>query len=174
MPSVLAVIVSLRLFNISSAPPSVIEQAQRTLMRIYAAIDVEIRWTDAPSSLLVIVRDDEPGDLRRASQPLLGAAIHTSNGSPVAYVFYRRTAEQADRYGSTPASILGCAMAHEVGHLLLPTHDHARGGLMRAFWEYPEFQRAANGRLRFSSDEGALIRSNVSREGEHGTGTSRR
>lgn len=163
MPIVLALIVSLRLVNISHAPSSIIDQAQRIVVDIYAAIGVEIAWSDAPSALLLILRDDEPGDLRRTSRSVLGAAIRTPNGSPIAYVFYRRVEEQADRHVSTPASILGTAMAHEVGHLLLPKHDHGRSGLMRAYWEYDELQRAAINQLRFSPDEGALIRANVSR-----------
>jgi hypothetical protein len=158
MPTVLAVVVLVRLFNISSAPPAIVEEAQRIFSRIYAAIDVDIDWTDGSSTLLLIVRDEEPGDLRRASQPILGAALHTPNGSQVAYVFYRRVAEQADWHAVAAAAVLASAMAHEVGHLLLPTPDHARDGLMRACWDYAEFLRAANGQLRFSAGEGALIR----------------
>jgi hypothetical protein len=161
MSIVLAVVISLKLVNISHAPLPVIAEAERVAADIYAAIGVDLRWSDTPSSLLVILRDDEPGDLRRATQSVLGAAIHTPNGSPVAYVFYRRIAEQAERYLSAPASILGSAIAHEVGHLLLPTRDHGHVGLMRGYWEYPEFQRAANNQLRFSRDEGESIRANI-------------
>jgi hypothetical protein len=158
MPIIVAVAVSVRLFNISSASPAIVEEAQRIFSRIYAAIDVDIAWTDGPSTLLLIVRDEEPGDLRRASEPILGAALHTPNGSQVAYVFYRRVADQAERYSIAAAAVLASTMAHEVGHLLLPTPDHARDGLMRACWDYAEFLRAANGQLRFSAGEGTLIR----------------
>jgi hypothetical protein len=164
MPSVIAaVIVSLRLFNISSAPPSVIDDAQRALMRIYAAIDVDVRWTEDASAPMVIVRDEEPGDLRRAWQPVLGAAIHTPKGSPVAYVFYRRVVDQAIRHDATTASVLASAMAHEVGHLLLPTPNHSHDGLMRGCWDAQEFQRASTGDLRFSAGEGAQIRASIGR-----------
>ena len=162
MPTaVLAVIVSLRLFNISTASPATIEQAQRAVAQIYAAIGVAVEWNADRSALLLIVRNEEPGDLRRAAQPILGAAIHTEAGSPVAYVFYRRAVSEADRHGISRAIVLASAMAHEVGHLLLPAYGHARDGLMRACWDYPEFRRAASGELRFSAREAAAIRASV-------------
>ena len=154
----LAVLVSLRLFNLSAAPPSTIAQAERSFVQTFAAIDVRVDWSADPSALLLIIRDDEPGDLRGAWQPVLGAAIHTAHGSPVAYVFYHRVMDQARRYDIPAAAVLAAAMAHEVGHLLLPTRDHARDGLMRACWEYRELVRAADDQLRFSDSEGAEIR----------------
>ncbi len=156
-----AVIVSLHLFNISTASPAVIEQAQKAFAQIYATAGVDVDWNDGPTALLLIVRDDEPGEFRRASEPILGAAIHTANGTPAAYVFYRRAAAQADRYNVPAAIVLASVMAHEVGHLLLPTIGHAREGLMRACWDDAEFARAAAGRLRFSLEEGAAIRANA-------------
>ena len=160
MPALLAIVVSIRLFNISAASAPIVDEAQRLFTQIYAAIGVTVEWTDRPSALLLIVRDDEPGDLRRASQPVLGAAIHTANGSPVAYVFYRRASDQAEGYAIGSSAVLATAMAHEVGHLLLPTGEHSRDGLMRACWDYTEFLRAATGQLRFSKEEGEKIRSN--------------
>jgi hypothetical protein len=163
MPAFVAVVVSIHLFNISAAPRAVVDEAKRVFTNIYAAIGVDVDWTDGPSALLLIVRDEEPGDLRRASQPVLGAAIHTLNGSPVAYVFYRRAVDQAERYTIATPAVLASAMAHEVGHLLLPTREHARDGLMRACWDYGEFARAARGQLRFSPSEAESIRAAVAR-----------
>jgi len=39
------------------------------------------------------------------------------------------------------ASVLGFAVAHEVGHLLLGTNAHAAAGLMRAVWSRSDLQR---------------------------------
>jgi hypothetical protein len=39
------------------------------------------------------------------------------------------------------AIIVGMAMAHEIGHLLLGTNAHGTAGLMRAVWSYRELQR---------------------------------
>jgi hypothetical protein len=157
LPS-LALTLTLQLSNISGVPPPVLAQAQLEMVRLYAAIGVEIRWSEMPGDIRLIVMNDEPGDLRRASQMILGAAIHGAQGSSVAYVFYRRVADEANKHDVSRSLLLACAMAHEVGHLLLPGRPHSRAGLMRGVWDYDEFHRAANGLLRFSAEEGESIR----------------
>ena len=54
--------------------------------------------------------------------------------------------------------MLACAIAHELGHLLLPTAGHSDLGLMRAWWDRDDFGRAERGQLRFSAEEAALLR----------------
>ena len=60
--------------------------------------------------------------------------------------------------------MLACAIAHELGHLLLPVRTHAPAGLMRACWSRDEFHRAEQGQLTFLPEEVARIR-----EGDSGT-----
>lgn len=153
--------ICLHVVNVSSASPATIVDAQRQLDATYESIGVPIRWSLEPGSILIVVRDDEPGRLRDAAKPVLGVAIHAAQGSPAAYVFYRRSVEQADRFGVPRAVVVAAAMAHEIGHLLLPTPQHADTGLMRGCWDYDEFLRAARGTLRFSADEAASIRAQV-------------
>jgi hypothetical protein len=64
----------------------------------------------------------------------------------------------AHRYDVSTEQVLACAIAHELGHLLLPVRGHSADGLMRACWSRDEFQRAAQGQLKFLPDEIALIR----------------
>jgi hypothetical protein len=155
--------ICLHLINVSGASPATIVDAQHQLDATYESIGVPVRWSDEPGSILIVVRDDEPGTLRDATKPVLGVAIHAAQGSQAAYVFYRRAAEQADRYSIPRAVVVAAAMAHEVGHLLLPSPRHADAGLMRGCWDYEEFVSAARGTLRFSPDEAASIRAQLSR-----------
>jgi hypothetical protein len=53
--------------------------------------------------------------------------------------------------------LLGHAIAHEVGHLLLGTTAHARRGLMRPRWSLKELQQRAGADWRFSSGEGKAM-----------------
>ena len=80
----------------------------------------------------------------------MGAAMRTRDGSAVAYVFYRRVRAEANRYDVSTGLVLACAIAHELGHLLLPAPAHAADGLMRATWSGDEFHRAEQGRLELS------------------------
>jgi len=163
MSALCAFAVCLHLVNVSSAPSSVVAEAQRELVATYEAIGVPVGWSDEPGSILLILRDDEPGALRRPARPMLGVAIHAALGSPAAYVFYRRAVEQADRHAVPPAVVIAATMAHELAHLLLPAADHAAAGLMRGSWDVEEFLSAARGELRFQPRDAASIRAQIGR-----------
>jgi len=87
----------------------------------------------------------------------MGAAVRTAEGNAIAYVFYRRVQAEAQRYGVSPGQVLACAIAHEIGHLLLPLRAHGAAGLMRACWSRDEFRRAEHGQLTFLPSEVARI-----------------
>jgi hypothetical protein len=161
MSALCAFVVCLHLVNLSSAPAALVAEAQRQLVATYDAIGVDIGWSDESGSTLLILRDDEPGSLRRPGHPMLGVAIHGAQGSPAAYVFYRRAAEQADRHGVSRTAVLAATMAHEIAHLLLPSAHHAAAGLMRASWDVEEFVSVARGELRFLPVEAAWIRARI-------------
>jgi len=161
MPALCAFAVCLHLVNVSSAPAALVAEAQRQLVATYGAIGVNVAWSDEPGSTLLILRNDEPGGLRRPAHPMLGVAIHAAQGTPAAYVFYRRAAELADRHGVSCAAILSATMAHEIAHVLLPSANHAAIGLMRASWDVEEFVSAARGELRFLPVEAASLRARI-------------
>ena len=54
--------------------------------------------------------------------------------------------------------LLGRAIAHELGHLLLDTNRHADNGLMRAGWSNAELRDNAKADWAFRADEIAVIR----------------
>ncbi len=55
--------------------------------------------------------------------------------------------------------LLGRAIAHEIGHLLLDTNRHAESGLMRAGWSNAELRQNAPRDWSFRSGEIDVIRS---------------
>src|SRR6266436_5846884 len=54
--------------------------------------------------------------------------------------------------------LLGCVVAHELGHLLLGTASHSSAGLMSAVWQDPELRQVVRGNLFFNGDEGERMR----------------
>jgi len=65
----------------------------------------------------------------------------------------------ADGDASLP-DILGHAMAHEIGHLLLgPSHSPA--GIMRAEWTRKDLESAARNELSFTPQQMELLRASV-------------
>ena len=168
MTHVLAAALVLQLSNFSGAPPSIVQRAQEEVVRVYAEIGVPLVWDDAtappadPSATIrVVLLPYETGDLRRSEKTVMGAAVRTASGNAVAYVFYRRVRGEADRYGVAADLVLACAIAHELGHLLLPARTHAAVGLMRGCWSRDEFDRAKQGQLRFLREEVERIRAGL-------------
>jgi hypothetical protein len=58
--------------------------------------------------------------------------------------------------------LLGWAIAHEIGHLLLNTPEHSTAGLMRADWSRKELQRNVPADWRFLETEAATMRAALS------------
>ena len=98
----------------------------------------------------------------------LGVAIGTrEHRGRMAYVFYSRVeriartrlnmSRQVERDDIYNLIVLAHAMAHEIGHLLLP-YGHSSTGLMRADWNAKDLRLALDGRLKFTSEQAELIR----------------
>jgi hypothetical protein len=167
MTHLFAAALVVQLLNPSGAPAAVVRQAQEEVTRVYANIDVPVEWTDAPITaersdiIRLVLLPYETGDLRRRDKEVMGAAMRTEAGNAIAYVYYRRVQAQANRYQVSIGSVLACAIAHELGHLLLPGTPHASTGLMRACWSRDEFNQADQGQLRFLPDDVARIRAGL-------------
>lgn len=57
--------------------------------------------------------------------------------------------------------VLGFSIAHEIGHLLLNTTEHAKAGLMRADWSRTELHRQVAGDWHFLEGEAMKMRAAV-------------
>src|SRR5215472_18017182 len=69
------------------------------------------------------------GQPSKVGHPLGEAVIEVGYAS----IFASEVGKQAGHYDVTPATLMGYAMAHEIGHLLFG-EKHAASGLMRAVW----------------------------------------
>jgi hypothetical protein len=161
----IAIAVILQMNNIARAPAGHLERAQQEVVRLYHNIGVDVAWAGAdpsratpPPDIRVVLVPYEAGDMLRREKQVMGAAVLTKMGTSVAYIFYRQVEAQARQYDYSLPMILASAIAHEVGHLLLPDGRHSPEGLMRACWTRDDFHRANQGQLRFSSEQAAQIR----------------
>jgi hypothetical protein len=53
--------------------------------------------------------------------------------------------------------ILGCVIAHELGHLLLGSNSHSGSGIMQPRWERRQVRQAMTGDLLFTSAQAKRI-----------------
>jgi hypothetical protein len=96
---------------------------------------------DSSTLLVRFVRGS--GETPRDEALAMGyAVIEPASGvGALATIFPDRVEHVAHSAGSDYATLLGRAIAHEVGHLLLGSNTHARSGLMRAQWTQQEIVR---------------------------------
>jgi hypothetical protein len=115
--------------------------AKTEVERVFQVAGVEVTWADAPlpvpSSIdqqrgngrphvaLFIVDAHEPSG---AGAEIAGEAYRSIGR---AFVFRNRIVDAAKLHEMDEALVLGHALAHELGHLLLPPSSHSRHGIMR-------------------------------------------
>jgi len=170
-----------------SIPPNVVSRAKSEMTRIYRDAGINIGWIDqAPTAtgpdssqsptasglpLTLIILSREMTDELTVATTALGATPSTREyRGRMAYVFYNRVERVARTYVNTSRRratydidnviVLAHAMAHEIGHLLLP-HGHSATGLMRAEWDGKDLRRAVHGQLKFTPQQAELIRTRL-------------
>ena len=166
----LAALVIIRLYDTYGIPPADTRAAMRTAGAVLATASVKPAWVVCPVSLenadgcgiadvnemfVRIVRSPKPN----AEDDRLGyASVDTAMRHGVlATVFADRVTSLAARARTDRATLLGYAIAHEVGHLLIGTIDHASAGVMRPHWSARDLQIIAAGQWRFSRAEAAAM-----------------
>jgi hypothetical protein len=175
--------VALHLCDDDGIQSNLVSRAQVEMARIYEDAGVEIAWTsdvgpDSPAParsayplLTLVILCRELTDELTVDTTALGAAVGTRDyRGRVAYVFYDRVARTAETYLNVPHEpgtddmymviVLAHAMAHEIGHLLLPS-GHSPTGLMQAGWDLRDLRLAVNRQLNFTNEQAELIRGQI-------------
>jgi hypothetical protein len=160
MPSVL-----LYLANEAGVSSDIVGDARQEVIRIYAQIGVRVIWaepaTGSPKDRLVIIIPPITGQWVGPTGAF-GLAVRGANSSGcLAYVFYDRVQPLAKKHQMSDASLLGAAIAHEIGHLLLPDGSHSPSGLMQGKWDNRQFSLARARLLRFTAQQAELIRTHL-------------
>lgn len=79
----------------------------------------------------------------------------------LATVYVDQVASLARESGVDESLLLGRAIAHEIGHLLIGTSQHSTKGVMRARWTRRELQRDSPDQWRFTRAEMMAMRERV-------------
>jgi hypothetical protein len=110
---------------------------------------------------------------REGALQLGDAVIDGQSGRGVlATIYLDRVALLAQRTGSPLHTLLGRAIAHELGHLLMASNTHGPIGLMRAFWSQDEVRHGRASDWTFSTRDARAIEmgaKNIRARGAWGT-----
>ena len=172
-----------RVYDNTGAAPDERRRALKIAASIISGASVEVVWRtctgfssqvsslDSPQAdpcrsplaagelALRIVSSGDVGDDKRTARPLGDALIDTrASAGVLATVYADRVAWMAGRTGVDPHELLGRAIAHEVGHLLMATNAHGTKGLMRPVWSQSEVRRQQSRDWSFAPHEIAAIK----------------
>jgi hypothetical protein len=100
-----------------------------------------------------------PGTTSHRGELELGYSLvdTTVAAGALATVYVDRVQWLTAQAGVDSPTILGMAVAHEIGHLLLGTNRHGTTGLMRAVWTSRQLQYHDDSDWRFTRDEAASM-----------------
>ena len=164
--------VVVRLYASGAAPPAS-PRALSVATTILEDAGVHVTWTSCGSgshtepacdSLMastdLLLRMIRCPDNLSSSLPALGNAVidRQQHTGALATIYVDRVASLARESGVDGSLLLGRAIAHEIGHLLLGTGDHPREGLMRARWSQEELRGFRPSNWLFSPAEADQMR----------------
>jgi len=163
--------ISVRTYNYAQVPVDTLVRAEGEAARLFHAIGVGARWGNFTPSAGGTEKDSNFDQMRGPAtievrvfsrfQPIPGKMGPPALGVVVgsfADVSFEEVSRLAAKVGAMPDEVLGLAMAHEIGHLLLPTRTHSLTGVMREGWDAKDFLLAAQGRLLFTHGQARHIR----------------
>ena len=142
--TVLVLSLAVRVYDNTGVPPGDRASALAAAHAILKDAGIVVTWREddnAPAPTEVIVR------IVTAPAEALPGALGFSlidvdrRAGTLATVYADRVTKLAALSGADPGRLLGRAMAHEIGHLLLGTTRHADRGLMRGVWTSVELHR---------------------------------
>jgi hypothetical protein len=174
---------SIHLYNLSVASPRTLDQAMNEASQILATAGVEIIWQAGSADASEANSSDQhaAGPLSRQSDSrdylvvkilqgfpdsclpgALGFSLPEARFGSHAMIFFNRVERVSSSGDIDVATLLGHAMAHEVGHVLLGSNEHSPNGIMKARWGRSDYQNAAKGCIKFTPSQCKVIREHTS------------
>jgi len=176
-----------RLYDAADVPAAERDASLQVAASIVSAASIDVVWTvcerragHAPARRAPATRPIgceapmRPGELavrmvrspiphaQTGVLPLGDAMIDAASGAGVlATVYADRVTWMAAQTGVERRVLLGRAIAHELGHLLMATSAHGTVGLMRPVWSRTELRRARSSDWTFGPGEVAAISARV-------------
>jgi hypothetical protein len=150
---------TVRVRNDARALDQDVAAAQKHVTQIYAKAGVDVVWVGGGARMTVALISHEQADRMHQHKDAMGyAPASGAEGGRLAYVLNHRVDAVSAGYGSPKTVVLGVTLAHEIGHLLLPSRPHSAQGLMRRKWDESDFRNARRGELLFTPEQALAIR----------------
>jgi len=165
----LASVLVVRIYNYAGLPASDLAAAEAVAKSIFENAAISTEWTvcrvhgstegarcENPlgDDEIIIRLIESSAEVRKGPISLGQSLVETGSSRGVlATVDPRLTRQIAEQSEVDASTVLGRAMAHEMGHLLLASTGHPETGLMRALWSQAELRANRSADWAFSVSE---------------------
>jgi len=162
-----------RVNNYTQASPLIVARAEREAGRILGEAGLRMVWLDCPmehyggvpvqqnpcleplEATDIVLRVLPERAQNKFQDTVFGFAVVPIFAS-VYYDYALRSAKRDNDEFEVPV-ILGCVIAHELGHLLLGSNSHSGSGVMQPQWGRKQVQQALTGGLLFTHAQSKRI-----------------
>jgi hypothetical protein len=172
--------ISIRLYDQAQVPAAVLHSAMHETSRLFRAAGIRLAWQtpvaeaaadqgtdmtatafqqpDERSYLVVRLIRRTPATTFRGA---LGYSLPFAHSGAHVVIFYDRVEQLRESTNTAAYVVLGYAVAHELGHVLLRSSKHTSGGLMQAQWTPAAWRLASAGLLGFGGEETKRMRAGL-------------
>jgi len=184
--------VTIHVHNHAEVDHRTLTEAEKVATEIFRKVGIKTRWVDPAlnsenkkgnsvaqrsfnlSDIQLDILPPSMAERLRLPNNVMGLAPGTERDRQLVYLFYDKVKALAEKQMkarvdggiSTYAirvQILGHAIAHEIGHILLNLESHSDTGIMRADWDLKQLHDACYGYLVFTLPQAEAIRLEVGR-----------
>ena len=162
-------VIRVGIYNYAKIGPSELHEAESQASALFAMAGVRIAWLQclhkavsfrslsddpAPDFSVRILHAAANKQSRRASgvdvmgESIIPLGTKGPVAGGIANVYYERVKEVASSSGPFTSAVLGEAIAHELGHLMLGP-QHSRRGIMKILWTSQDQELISHCELRF-------------------------
>jgi len=156
--------------DLADLPHYLLEDAEREISFVFKSMDIDVQFPgcevvspeNAEAWFVIRLRKDgAPYYAGELSLHTMGRAFvsgsRQSYAGYIADIYAPAVKKFSQQTGIDEGSLMGCSIAHELGHLLLGP-GHSRTGIMTAIWGDRETFRIAKRWLVFDPDQRRRIR----------------
>jgi hypothetical protein len=163
-------ILTVLIYNPGAVPPHTLSRAEKVATAILEKSGVTLAWREARAADAVPLPSEVPLHFLATRPPGLhrdaeGFAVLQHEGVAPSYggISYPAVRDIADWTEAPIETVLGVAMAHEIGHVLLGSGAHSQAGVMTARIGMREIAAAGRGELLFTPAEALALRTEATR-----------
>lgn len=174
--------IGVRVYNDARVPDEQMRAAEEVVTRVLRPAGIEAQWSDctlvggmarsdSPScaaplhsqDLVVYFVDRLEAHFSWVDRNALGYSIipDTHELASMAYVSCSRIQHLSATTSAGAEDLLGLAVAHEIGHLLFGSHQHANQGIMRAPWRLRDLEAKVWDEFQFTKEQRKRLRKAV-------------